>query len=69
MILWLFYWYLLCTDIVVPDTGDVLGVDTKLVVDVLGVDNQLVVEVSDCCQCPHQHAQLYPFLNFGRREL
>ena len=34
---------LLCPGIVAPDTGDVLGVGTKLVIDVLGVDTQLVV--------------------------
>ena len=57
------------TGLVVLDPGDVLNVDTRLVVDVLGVDTKFVVEVVGCCQCPHQHYQLCPFIPVCQREL
>ena len=45
----------------------VLNVDTRLVVDVLGVDTKFVVEVVGCCQVPHQHYQLCPFIPIDQR--
>ena len=65
MIFWLFSECLLFPELVVPDPGDVLGVDTKLVVDVLGMDTLLVVEVAGFFQCPHNHAQLCTFIPLG----
>ena len=47
-------WDLLCPDLVVPYKGDVLRVDT-----------QLVMEIAACCQCPRHHAQLFPCLHLG----